>query len=790
MATYSDCLKGEGTFMFNVVSKKTPRLDAEAKVKGLEKFASDIALPGMLYAVVLRSPYPHAEILRIDTSEAEAMGAVCLTPDDVPDVLYNERGVSIPAKTYRDRRVLPRKARHYGEAIAAVAAESEELAWKALKALKVEYKVLPPVLDPIKAIEPESAQLYERVFFGEEEIAIKNNIACEREITVGDADKAIASSDFVVEEEYELPRVYHFQLETKSAVCNPEPDGSLTIWCTTQSIHNVRILIGSIFGIPLSKVNVKKIPVGGSFGSSIQMNSIIPICAALALKAHRPVKLVSSREEDMYDHCKYPSRIRLRVGVNKDMSIQGVEAEVLVDIGAHQIQAYPLLGSMAGWLVSLYKWKNIKYRSRAIYTNKVPACAMQGYGNPQMNFAVESHVDLICEKCGFDPIEFRLKNHVGIGDEFWGQGPTVRSIIKSCGLEESLKTGSELINWKERGHPINKTGRYRRGIGLARGFHTSSAGAPGPAEVIDYSGATVKVNEDGSVDVLTAVMDLGGGTWDAIAKIVAEVLGLPLEKVSLSPVDTRTTVYDVCTHASRGVFAGGGAAYKAAQEVKRKILEVSSVFLQEHPENLELVFDPKRNDAVIRPKGVPFKSMTLGEVARNAMITGLGSIAATVSFRQKTCPPSFVTNFIEVEVDTFTGIVKLLRAVCIADCGTPINPDGVKGQLIGSLARYGGYALCEETEYNEQGRLKCEGFITDNKIFTTEEMPFLNNIVVHFTNTYEPTGPLGAKGIGEAAGNSVASAIANAVYNAIGIRFTRLPITPEKVLEALRGKEA
>jgi xanthine dehydrogenase molybdenum-binding subunit len=775
--------------MFNIVAKTTPRKDAETKVRGLEKYTGDISLPGMLYAVTLRSPYPHAEILSIDTSEAETMGAICLTPDDVPEVLYNERGVSVPAKTFRDRRVLPKKARHFGEAIAAVAAETEELAWKALKSLKVEYRVLPPVLDPIKAMEPESAQLYDKVYFGDEDINVRNNVACEREIIVGDADSAIAASDYVFEEEYELPRVYHLQMETKSAVCNPEPDGSLTVWCTTQSIHNVRILIGSIFGIPLSRVNVKKVVIGGSFGSSIQMNSIIPICAALALKARKPVKLISSREEDMYDHTKYPSRIRLKVGVNKDMAIQGVEASVLVDIGAHQIQAYPLLGSMAGWLVSLYKWKNIKYKAKAVYTNKVPACAMQGYGNPQMNFAVESHMDLIAEKCGFDPVELRLKNYVGVGDEFWGQGPTVRSIIKSCGLEESFKVGAELINWQSRGDPRAKTGRFRKGIGLARGFHTSSAGAPGPAEVIDYSGATVKVNEDGSVDVLTPVMDLGGGTCEAIAKIVAEALCLPLDKVGLSPVDTRTTVYDVCTHASRGVFAGGGAAYKAAQEVKKKILEFAGIMLQEHPENLELIHDPSKNTAVVHPKGVPFKALTVGEIARTAMSTGLGSIATTVSFRQKTCPPSFVTNFIEVEVDTYTGVVKMTRAVCIADCGTPVNPDGVKGQLIGSLARYGGYALLEEAEYTEDGKLKCDGFITDAKIFTPLEMPKIENIRVHLTSTYEPTGPFGAKGIGEAAGNSVASAIANAVYNAIGVRFTRLPITPERVLAALTKKE-
>ncbi|MBC7323893.1 MAG: molybdopterin-dependent oxidoreductase, partial [Moorella sp. (in: Bacteria)] len=443
---------------FRVIGKVFPRKDGIAKVCGQEIYPSDVVIPHMLYGVTLRSPYPHAEIVRVDTTAAEAMGAICLTPEEVPEVIYNERTVSIPEKTYCDRRVLPRRARHVGEAIVAVAAETEELAVKAMWAIKVEYKVLPPVLDLDRAMEPGAPALYDEIYLGDQKIEVKNNIACERVITVGDPEAGFARADYIVEREYELPRVYHHQMETKTAVCRPEPNGGITVWATTQTIHNVRQLLGRIFGLPLSKVNVKKLAIGGSFGSSIQMNSIIPICVALALKARRPVKMATSREDDMYDHTKFPARIRLKVGVKKDGTIVAADMRALVDIGAHQINSYPLLGCMAGWYASLYKWGDFRYEGRAIYTNKVPACAMQGYGNPQVNFAVESHMDIIAEECGFDPIEFRLKNYVGTGDEFWGQGPTVKSIIKSCGVEEMLRKGATMIGWSSRRPPSEKTG--------------------------------------------------------------------------------------------------------------------------------------------------------------------------------------------------------------------------------------------------------------------------------------------------------------------------------------------
>ena len=775
---------------FQVIGKILQRKDGVAKVCGQETYPSDVVVPHMLYGVTLRSPYPHAEILGVDTSAAEAMGAVCVAPDApcIPNLIYNERTVSVPEKTYCDRRVLPLKARHVGEAIVGVAAETEELAFKAMQAIKVEYRILPAVLNLDEAMAEGAPALYDDIVLGDQKLAVKNNVACERLITIGDPEAAFARADFVVEREYEMPRIYHHQMETKTAVCRPDPNGGITVWATTQTIHNVRILLGRIYGIPLSKVNVKKLAIGGSFGSSIQMNSIIPICVALALKAKRPVKMASSREDDLYNHTKFPARIKLKIGVKKDGRVVAADMLAQVDIGAHQINAFPLLGCMAGWYASLYKWGDFRFEGRTIYTNKVPACAMQGYGNPQVNFAVESLMDLIATECGFDPIEFRLKNYVGIGDEFWGQGPSVKSIIKSCGVEEMLQKGAELIGWADRRPHEEKTGRFRRGIGVARGFHTSGTGGPKPGEVVDYSSATVKINEDGTVDVLTPVMDLGGGTGDAAVKVAAEVLRIPYDRVDLSPVDTKTTGYDVCTHATRGVYCGCGAVYHVALQVKQKLFEYAGRILEEKPSVLELDYDEKKDETIVHVRGFKQKNITVGEVARLAQIYSWGTIAATDSLRQLNCPPCFVAHFLEVEVDTWTGIVRVPRAILLSDTGTPINPDMVAGQLIGSLSRGLGYALYEETENDpETGKLKCNGFITDNKIPTACEMPLLDDIKVYFAHTYEPTGPFGAKGIGEAALNSVASALNNAIYNAIGIRFYRIPITPERVLAAMEG---
>ena len=777
--------------VFSTIGKVTRRKEGIARVTGKEVFSSDVTLPGMLFARVLRSPYPHAKVLSVDTEEAEKMGAICVTPDEVPQIRYNERQVSIPSKTYRDRTVLPEVVRHVGEGVVGVAARTEALAEEAVRRVKVEWEKLLAVFDPFEAMKEGAPAVHEDVMLGDVRLPIKNNIACVREVSEGDIEEGFSIADFIVEEEFRTGRAYHTQLETKAVVCRPEPDGGITVWPTAQSIHNTRQLLGRIFDIPLSKVNVVRVPIGGAFGSSIQMNTAVAVCAALALKAKRPVKLCLTREEDMYDHCKYPSIIRLKYGIKKDGTITAGEMQTVVDIGAHNIQAYPLLGCMAGWFVSLYRMPHMHFHGTAVYTNKAPACAMQGYGNPQVSFAVESMMDILAEKVGMDPVDLRLKNYVGLGETFWGQGPTVRSIIRSCGVEEMLSKGKEKIGWDKRGKPEEKRGRYRRGIGVGRSFHTSGTGAPMPGEVIDYSTAMVKVNEDGSVDYLTALMCHGGGTLEAGAKIVAEVMGVPLDKVGISPSDTRSTGYDVCTHATRGVYCGGAAIKKAAESAKKILLEFASRLLEVNPDALQIRPDEELGQGVIFLEGAKDKAITVGEVAKTAQLKGWGTAIAVESHRQVNCPPCFVTNFIEVEVDTETGKVRPTRAVAAVDAGTVINPDLAAGQLEGGLCRGIGLALLEDTDYDrDTGELTCGASLVDYKTYTAVDMPFVDDLETFFANTYEPSGPFGAKGVGEAANNCTAGTVANAVYNAIGIRFKEAPMTPEKVLKALKENGA
>ncbi|TRO54641.1 xanthine dehydrogenase family protein molybdopterin-binding subunit, partial [Candidatus Bathyarchaeota archaeon] len=494
------------TSTFNVLGKDTQRQDGIAKVTGREQYASDLYIPHMLYARLVKSPYPHARVKSIDTSEVSDPTIVTLTPDEVPDVVFCPRIVSIPSSTYKDWKVLTSTPKYVGEAIVAVAAESEEAAQQAVEAIDVVYEPLPAVFDALESMKPETEPVHTDIMLADDWIKIENNIACSLDIVEGDPEKGFNEADYIVEETYRTNRRYHTQMETKSVLVRPEPDGGVTIWSTTQTLHNTRILLHEIFGIPMGKIRVIKVPLGGSFGSSIQVNPPIPIAVALALKSKRPVKLSYTREEDLHDHSSYQMIFKLKLGATKDGKLTSGHLDAYLDIGGHQVQAYPLLGCVVGWWVSLYKLPHKSYMGKAIYTNKVPACAFRGYGNPQITWAVETLMDQLAEKIGIDPLDFRLKNYIGEGDLFWGQGPTVQSIIQSCGVEEILKTGAELSGWYDRPKPTDQTGRYRRGIGMGRGYHTSSAGAPVPGTVVDFGGAMLKLNEDGTFDYISALM--------------------------------------------------------------------------------------------------------------------------------------------------------------------------------------------------------------------------------------------------------------------------------------------
>lgn len=763
------------------------RKDGLAKVTGTELYAPDIAIPRAWVGRVLRSPHAHARILSIDTSAAEAMGAVCLTFADVPKIKYNERIVSTPPRLYRDRYVLAERARHVGEPVAAVAAPTEALAEKALRAITVEYEPLAAVLTADDALAPGAPAIHDTVRLLDKEEPIENNVAVSRLVEIGDIVGGFAQADAVIEREFKTAPVYHAQMEPKTVVCSPAVDGSITVWTSTQSIHNTRQLLAEIYSLPLYKVNVKRVALGGSFGSSIQMNSVAPICVGLALKSRRPVKIATTREEDLYDHCRYATHIKLKLGYRKDGGLTAGHMKATVEIGAHNIQAYPFLNVLPSIWMSLYKLPNMKYEGTAVYTNRTPSCAMQGFGAPQATFATEVVMDEIAELLNRDPVDYKLEQYRGLGDTLLGHGQT-RSVILSDGVPELLRIGASKIGWAGRPKPGAQRGRYRRGIGMARGLHPSGLGQPKGtgAETIDYSGAIVKVNEDGSIDYVQSLMDHGGGTIEAIARIVADEIGVPLSSVGVSAVDTGTTVYDVTTHGTRGVFAGGAAAQKAAKAVKARILHHAARVLDMMEESLVIEPSEKLGQGVIYCPSYPERKITVGELAKYLQWNSIETIASVASVRQVTAPPAYATYFVEVEVDTETGSVRTLGAALGSDCGTVINPDLAAGQLIGGLSKGAGCALLEEHQWDPRtGELLSRGFWVDGKTPSVSESPELGRLYVDFANTYEPTGPFGAKGLGEAAINPAIAAYSNAIYNAIGVRFREAPINPEKIRAAL-----
>ena len=776
---------------YKVLGKDTQRQDGIAKVTGREKYASDIVLPQMLHARILKSPYPHAKVKSIDVSGVTGDGVTTLVPEEVPDLLFCPRLVSIPSSTYKDWKVLADNPRFVGEAIAAVAAESEEEAQAALEQIKVEYEQLPSVFDALESMKDGAVPIHTDIELADDQIKIENNIACSLDIEEGDVETGFAHCDHIIEHTYRTNRRYHTQMETKSVVVRPEADGGVTIWSTTQTLHNTRILLHEIFGIPMGKIRIIKVPLGGSFGSSIQVNPPIPIAVAMALKTQQPVKLSYTREEDIHDHSSYQMIFNLKLGAKADGTLHAGHLDAWLDIGGHQIQAYPLLGCVVGWWVSLYKLPHKSYHGKAVYTNKVPACAFRGYGNPQITWVVETMMDELAHKIGMDPVDFRLKNYIGLGDLFWGQGPSVKSIIESCGVEEILKTGAELSGWYERPKAEDQTGRYRRGIGMGRGYHTSSAGAPVPSSVVDFGGAMLKLNEDGTFDYISALMDHGGGTMDANAKLIAEEISVPFNMVNIVDADTGTTVYDVCTHASRGIYSGGGAALKVAGQVKEKIRQAAARSLDAYSHALRFKWCDERKQAVVYAEGIEGKEITLKELAYEMRHKNLGTIAAIDSYRQPACPPHFTGYFVEVEVDTWTGKVRLVKVIAGADIGTVINPKLAMGQVHGGFSQGWSMTVNEDTPYDtKSGDLWNRGFMADYKIPTPLDMPDLDDFYVFFADTYEPTGPYGAKGIGEGALNPVAGSIANAIQNALGVQFFELPITKDKILKALKEKEA
>ena len=768
---------------FKIVGSRFSKAEAYQKATGELKFSGDLTFPGMIHAKILRSPYAHARIKHIDPSKALKLTGVkaVITHKDVPKIPTMHQFLHVPSHMLFDSFLLEEKVRHYGDRVAAVAATSPEIAEEALEMIEVEYETLPAVFDPLEAIQDGAPVIHRSARRGENSINIKNNIVGIRDIQIGDVEKGFREADLVIENVFKTSRPNNAPLERTTVVCVPGTGGTIDVYGTTQGIHPMRMNIASSLGIPLSKVNCHRVFLGGSFGAHIQTGWLEPICAFLALLTGQPVRGEKTREEMFLSCGRHPMIMRLKTGVKKDGTLTAQDFDVIDETGAYAFSGESKMVLAGGWFLSMYKCPNMKFTGKSVYTNTPPLTAMRGAGNPQVNFAVESQMDMIAKELGIDPIALRLKNQISTGDTFYGQGPDVICVVQSCGTEELLKKGAQAIGWKTRDDHHTDRPWVKRGIGMAKGFHTSGAGSPKPSQfILDYSGAMVKVNEDGTAVLINAAADTGGGSQSTHAAIVAEELGLDYEDVMVYPGDTQMTLFDVPTHASRGTYGAGQPVKRAAEKVKQILLNWAGEMLEAS------VGELAAEKGKIFVVGNPERWVTIKEVVQRAQENGWGSAAAAVSFRPDACPPHFTVCFVEVEVDTQTGHVKMIRAVQGADVGTPINLNGVEGQIAGGLHMGLGYALLEDTRFDGKTGKALNPNFRDYKTLTAQDMPSLQMIVA---DTFEPTGPFGAKGIGEGATNPVAAAVANAVYNAIGVRVKDLPISIEKVLRGLKERQ-
>jgi len=769
------------TRTWEVVGQNVLKVDGIPLATGQPKFTLDMDLPGALVGKILYSPHAHAEIVAIDTSEAEKVpGVACiLHHGNVPRVPYTTAGQGWPEPSPYDTVLFDKKVRYVGDRVAAVAAETEEAALEALRKIRVEYKILPAVFTVDEALapgapvihdEPDAQGIYDA----------SRNIAAAVDIVIGDVERAFAESDVVVEETCEIPYSQHCALEPHCVLAYFDEDGRLVIRTSTQVPFHVRRIVSRVLGIPMSRIRVVKPRIGGGFGSKQEV-ILEPVAAALALRTGRPVKMALTREEVLVStRTRHPYRVRVKLGAKRDGTLHAMEMEALGNTGAYGAHAGTVLYNVGSKSLPLYnKAKHVRFHGKAVYTNLPVAGAYRGYGATQAFFALEVAMDELAEKLGLDPLELRLQNHIREGEtspifEKLGEGREGKAqIIRSCKLSEALRIGAERIGWYEKRRRPRREGSWAYGVGLACAMQGS--GITG----IDMAAATLLMNEDGSFRLLVGATDLGTGSDTVLAQIAAEALGVPAEKIVVYSSDTDFTPFDTGAYASSTTYVSGNAVLRAAEEVKRQILEVAAEMLEEPVEALTL----ERERVVSRRTG---RSVSYEEIGHRATyVANQRQIAATASFTCPESPPPFAAFFCEVAVDTETGAVRVEKFVAVADCGQPIHPKLAEGQLEGAVVQGIGHALYEEMLFSERGSCVNRTFF-DYRIPTALDVPEIEAILVP---SEEPTGPFGAKSIAEIGINGPLPAISNAIYHAVGVRLTRAPFTPERVLEALKAKK-
>ncbi|WP_206808859.1 xanthine dehydrogenase family protein molybdopterin-binding subunit [Paradesulfitobacterium ferrireducens] len=762
---------------FAILGKPTPRVDGIPKVTGKAQYAADLSVAGMLYGEVLRSPYPHARILSIDTSRAERLPGVrgVITGKD-----FNGFRHGFMAHTRDESPLAPDKVRFIGDEVAAVAAIDPDIAHEAVELIRVEYEQLPAVFDPEEAMQEGAPAIHDHV---------QRNISAEMHFNFGDVEAAFARADHVREDRFYSQSVLHGFLEPHACIAQYEEPGKITFWGSKQSPYFPYRNLASAFKVPLSNVRVIQPVVGGGFGGKNDTFALDYAAVMLSKKTGHPVKFVYDIEDVlMAGRRRHPMIIYMKTGVKKDGTLLATECRVIADGGAYTAVG-PMTIYLAGAFLTLpYKLPNLKYDAWRVYTNKPVSVAQRGHGVPQTRFAADCQLDLIAKDLGLDPVEIRLKNAIEPGHV------TVNKIhISSCGLKETINRSTEFVNWKERKQELakerEKGGRYLRGIGLACNGFMSGARLHGHTACA----VVVKVHEDGTVSVLPGATDSGQGAETVLATMAAEVLGITLEDVHVSRVDSFLTPVDPGSYGSRVTSTAGPALLIAVGKCRTQLAEVAAKLLDAPVAEIEF----RERKAFV--KGDPTKQMPFGKLCRLAYQYGSGQVIIGEGyFGQNVALPNwdtgegdvanaytFGTQVAEVEVDRETGQVKLKKMIVAHDLGKMFNPLIVEGQHDGSIYGGMGQALYEEC-LNEDG-LTLNPSILDYKMPTALDMPGVMESINIETN--DPLGPFGAKESAEGTQVSTVPAIVNAIYDATGIMFTDLPITPEKVLRALEQKE-
>jgi len=757
------------------VNKIRPSVDGKGLMMGKPGYTDDLADVNSLVVRVLRSPHPYAKILKIDKEKAEKLdGVECvLTHEDFKRIPMTRAGQGYPEPSPYDKFILDDHVRHIGDEVAAVAAADKETADKALSLLEVDYEVLEPVLDFEKAYEnkiiihPEP-EIHEKFPIGFEP---KKNVAAAYMMNVGDVSKTLLECDVVIEESFYTQAQAHVMMEPHTANARIDYQRRLVIYSSTQTPFHVRRILSQALEYPLSKIRVIKPRIGGGFGGKQCLHGEF-LVAAVTLRTGKPSKIVYTRKEVFEStFSRHPMRFDIKLGAMKDGTLKGIDVNVISDTGAYGEHALTVFMVAGSKVFPLYnKVDSVRFGGKVVYTNHTPAGAFRGYGAIQGNYAMESAVDILCEKLGVDPIEFRNKNMIKEGETspifaIMGEGTAGTAMnMESCKLEYCVQRGTELIGWKDK-YPKKVTADGKiRSVGMAIAMQGS--GIP----YIDMGSAMIKLNDDGFFNLMVGATEIGQGSDTILGQIAAESLGVDPDKVIIYSSDSDLTPFDTGAYASSTTYVSGNAVKRTADKMRDMIIEEGAKALGTPVSETD--FDGNS----IESNG---KKITLSELSNRLYYSeDQKQLVAVESYVGTKSPPPFMAGFVELEVDPGTGKIELIDYVAVVDCGTTINPALARVQVEGGLVQGIGMAMYEDVVYSSGG-----GLITNNmmnyRIPTRKE---ITNMHVEFADSYEPSGPYGAKSVGEIGIDTPPAAIANALYNAVGVRIQELPITPEKVL--------